>query len=206
MTIKLKSRPDAIGKMIGEAVSHLPDATMAFYTLVTARPDARPPLAEKLHTIETTADERYITLIRKVADTFITPYDRDDLYRMIEALDDVIDALDGAGQLLIDFDLDKAPKVLVDSARELVGMSEQARDAVDVIKKPRRLEKILFAINDHENRLDANYRQLVAGQLRPGCDPLVAMKWKILADEIEAASTNLDAFARTLAVAAIKET
>ena len=44
--VKFK-RPDAIAKMMSEAASHLPDATMAFYSLVSANPEARPALATK---------------------------------------------------------------------------------------------------------------------------------------------------------------
>ena len=86
-------RPDAIQKMMSEAASHLPDATMAFYSLVTANPEARPALAKKRrYWVE--ADERQVGLMRKVATTFITPYDREDIYGMFETLDDIVDSLD----------------------------------------------------------------------------------------------------------------
>lgn len=203
--VKLK-RPDAIAKMMSEAASHLPDATMAFYSLVTANPAARPALAGKLSKIEEEADERYVKLIRKVSTTFITPYDREDIFGMFETLDDIVDELDHAGRLVIDFEMLELPRELIDSATELVKMSEKARDATEFIKKPNKMEKALFAINEHENHLDTSYRRLLRNALTPGSDPIEALKLKILADSVEQAATNIESFTRALSIAAIKET
>ena len=203
--VKLK-RPDAIQKMMSEAASHLPDATMAFYSLVTAKPEARSGLADKLATIEDEADERQVKLLRKVSSTFITPYDREDIYRMFETLDDVVDSLDHAGKLIVCFDMQALPDEFTTSAKELVKMSEQARDATEFIKKPNKMEKALFAVNAHENRLDTAYRKMLCDTLVPGADPIHAMRLKILADSVEQAATRIEGFTRALMITAIKET
>ncbi len=204
--VKLKSKPDAIQKMVGDAVSRLPEVAVAFYTLVSAHPSARPALLQALSDLEQEADERYVKLVRKVADTFITPYDREDLYRMMEALDDIVDALDHCGQLVLDFEMDKLPDEFQSNAKELVGMCEQARDAVGLLKKPAKLEKVLFAINAHEQALDVGYRAMLRNAFADGADRMYALKMKTLADVVEEASARIDDFTRTLAVAAIKET
>lgn len=204
--MKLKARPDAIQKMIGDAVSHLPDAATAFYTLVTAKPAARPALLEELHRLEAEADERYVKLLRKVAKTFITPYDREDILRMIETLDDTIDTLDHAGFLVVGFKMGKLPDEFVKNAKELVFMCEQARDAVGLIKKPEKLEAVLFAVNRSENKLDDGYRKLLTDTLVDGADPIHAIRIKTLVDVVERASSSIEEFTHSLGVAAIKET
>ena len=206
MALKFKTKPDAIQKMLGDFVVNLPEAAEAFHALVSATPDGRAKLAEGIHSLEKEADVRYVKLVRKVAGTFITPYDREDLYEMIEAIDDVIDCLDHAAYLVVDFDMGKFPEEFLASTTELVGMSEQARDAVQYIKKQGKLEKALFAINEHENALDTNYRALLVKTLAPGADVIDVIKIKILADIVEQVATTLDNFTRTIAVAAIKET
>lgn len=207
--MKLKARQDVIIKIMGEAVAHLPDATIAFYTITSAKPDARPALSHGLGKIEQEADTRFRKLIRKVAATFITPHDRDNLYRMLEALDGVIDSLDHAGQLIVDFEMTALPPEFVANAKELVGMSEVARDGVDLIKKPNRtnkMEKTLYEISRHNNSLGLGYRKVLADALKPGSDPIEAVKLKTLADSVEHVASLIDAFTRTLAVVAIKET
>jgi len=203
--VKLKARQDVIIKMMTEAAALLPEATITFYTIATAKPDARPALSKALGKIEQEADDHFLKLIRKVATTFITPYDRDDLYRMLETLDDIIDSLDHAGQLIVDFDMAALPPAFVANAKELVGMSEVACEAVDLIKKPNKMEKALYEINRHENALDLGYRKVLADSLKPGSDPIEALKLKTLADAVENAASLIEDFTRTLSVAAIKE-
>ncbi|MEI6620618.1 MAG: DUF47 family protein [Actinomycetes bacterium] len=206
MTLKFKTKPDAVHKMLGDYVGTLPEAAEAFRALVSAKPEARADLADVIHAMETASEERCAKLVQKVAGTFITPYDREDLFEMIEAIDVVVDWLDHAAYLVVDFAIVSFPEDLLASATELVGMSEQARDAVQYIKKQGKLEKALFAINEHENTLDTNYRALLVKTLVPGVDVIEYIKIKVLADLIEQVATQLDAFTRTIAVAAIKET
>ena len=206
MAIKFKTKPDAIQKMIGESVVHLPVVATAFYTLASANPEGRAELADKLHKLEEEADERYVKTVRKVSETFITPNEREDIYNMMETLDDIVDCLDHAGHLIIDFNLQRLPGPFLKSATELVAMCDQARDAVGLLKKPAKLEKVFFAINTHENKLDQGYRALLREILVDGADPIHALKLITLADVVEQAATRIDDFTRTLAVAAIKET
>lgn len=204
--MKMKEKPDAIDKMIAVAVEHLPDATAAFHSLVSAKADMRPALAERLHEIEREADERYVVLVRKVAGSFITPFDREDIYTMVEVLDDVVDALDHCAHLVVDLKFGKLPDGLVESAAILVEMSETCRAMVGFIKKPNKLEKLLFAANECENRLDASHRQLLVDTLQPGADPIRALRVKLLADLVEDAATKLELFTRAVSIVAIKET
>ena len=205
MALKFKTKPDAVHRMLSEYVVSLPDTAQAFHTLVSSKPEGRPKLAEKIHEMGKTADEQYVKLIRRVAGTLIAPYDREDLYGMVEAIDDVIDSLDHAAYLVVGFKMGKFPEEFLASAVELVGMSEQARDSVQYIKKQGKLEKALQAINEHEKALDDNYRSLLINSMAPGVSGTDAMKLKVLADIIEQVSTQLDRFTRAVAVAAIKE-
>lgn len=204
--VKFKTKPDAIASMMEESVSHLPDATMAFFTLVSSNPAGRAKQLEKLSKYETDADERYIRLIRKVTDTFITPFDREDIYQMLETLDDVFDNLEHVATLVVEFELEELPQDLVNNAKLLVGMSEQVNEMLAYIKRPKKLEKALFAINEYENQLDVGHRKIICGALTPGSDPIVALKLKILTDGVEHIATRIEKFTRMLSVTAIKET
>ena len=204
--VKLKAKPDAIASMIQDSVALLPEATMAFFTLVSANPAGRDKLFEKLSDYEKASDERYVSLIRKVADTFITPYDREDIYRMLEALDDIFDTLEHVGRLVIDFGMQELPQELVNNAKLLVGMSEQVNEIPRYIKKPKKLEKALFAINEFENQLDEGHRKILVDALVGGSDPLQAAKLSILADGVERIASRIEVFTRSLSVTAIKET
>lgn len=200
------SRPDAIRKMIGQAVENLPDASATFVAMVTAEPGDRPKLLKRLHEIETAADEYNARLLRKVAKTFITPYDREDICNMVDKLDDVIDQLDHAGHLLVGFELDALPEQFAANARELLKMSKRARAAVELIKSPEQMDEALQAMSAHENTLDEGYRSLLVSTFVAGSDPIRDQQIKILAEIVESAATSLDKFGLALAVVTMKAT
>lgn len=203
--VKKPKARKTIQLLLQDAVSDLPLATAAFLKLVTAARDDRPSLAEGLHTVETTADSHYLELVHTVGSAFITPYDREDLYAMVEALDDVIDMLDHAGGLLARFDLDDLPPEVVDNARALHEMALVSQHTVDLIKKPAKLEQALVECNALENAMDSRYRDLLVRILEHE-DARYAIKVKILADSMEEAANRLDRFGRAVGLIAIKET
>lgn len=174
--------------------------------LVSASPEARGPLLERLHQIEAEADQEYVDLLRKVTSTFVTPFDREDLYEMIETVDDVIDVLDHTGSLIVGIGLGELPAQLVENARGLVTMSQVCARAPRLIKKPKKLEAVLFEVNAIENALDAGYRSVLIEALSVGSDPLEAMRIKTVADSVELASARMEQFIHALGVTAIKET
>ena len=203
-----KTKSDSIEKMLSRSAAFLPEATTAFYTLITAMPAARPNLLEKLHAVEQDSDERYVRVLRKTAGSFITPYDREDIFLMIETLDDVIDQLDHVGILVVGFEIDRVPHQLVLMAQELIGVSEQIKEAVGLLKKQNKLEKCLYAINSHFNTFDNSYRSLLISTLSTAdtMEPKETTKIIALGMGFERACQRLNDLTRALAVAAIKET
>ncbi len=200
-----KKRKSTVQSLLHDAVDSLPAATGAFVDLVTAAPGERAKLAERLHEVESAADERYLAIIRKVSESFITPYDREDIYQMVEALDDVVDQLDHAGALLARFKLGTLPDELVANAKSLNEMAEMSHQTVRLIKKPQQLERLLVDINVVENEMDDRYRDLLVEML-DDAKARDVIKIKTLADCIEAAATKLDQFGRSVGLIAIKET
>ena len=201
-----KSRPDAIQKMLTVAIDHLPQAASTFRELVAADPSERPAIRDKLCAIESEADEAYVTLIRKVVATFITPFDREDLYNMVETLDDIIDGLEQTGCLLTELDdLNLEPQLLI-NAELIEHMAIRAHDAVGHIKKPNKFEKDLTAVNRFENELDDAHRQLLVEALALETPTVQAQRTIRLADQMEAIASGIERFTRSLAVAAVKET
>ncbi len=200
-----KDKGEKVEKLLGKTVGFLPEIASVFADLVTADPADRPKFAQRLHELEAEADERYIKLVHRTADTFITPYDREDIYLMIESLDDVVDCLDQSGSLIVELPIDDLPESVVKASELLIDMSGYAAEAIDLIKKPKKLEETLLALGHAENELDVCYRATFKAGV-DSADPMYALKLLELAKEIEEAATSLEEFARALGVTAIKET
>ena len=202
----LKRKISDIEATILQLARLLPEAAEAFVELLKAPRGARITVASRLHDIEERADHVHDELVQKVGDTFITPYDREDIYLMLASLDDIFDRFDDTAKLLIAFDLDEYPNKLVLAARELEGMCEAAVKTVPLIKESRRMKEVRADMQKHEHRLDDLYCSFVAEALQPDANPITAMQMMIAADTIEEVAAEVEAFGRALRVMAIKET
>ena len=140
--------------------------------------------------------------MRKVSTTFVTPYDREDIYGMFgrwtTSLTPLITLV---GSSLTSrcsncrLNSSRAPKAREDER------ASTRRDRKYI--KPNKMEKALFAVNEYENALDTAYRRMLRDALAPGNDPIAALKVKILADSVEKPRpTSNDS--RALSIAAIK--
>lgn len=204
--MKFKSKTDPITRRIGELIELLPEATSAFADLVAADPKERPDLLETVKNVEKLSDTLYIELLRKVTDTFITPFDREDIYRIVENSDDVVDEIEHTSILIVELGMKKLPSAIEEGAIELHQMAQSIEKASRHLKKPKKMEKLLFEANACENRLDTLYRKSVIAALAEGTDPLEATRITVIAHSIELIASYLDNFTRALAVTAIKET
>ena len=66
-------------------------------------------VSERLTEVEHDSDQITHELYRKINSTFITPFDREDIYKLASSLDDVMDFIDEAGDLVVLYDLDSLP-------------------------------------------------------------------------------------------------
>ena len=202
----MKRKLTDIEKTILKLAELLPEAAEAFAELLKAPRGARITVATRLRDIEQQADDVHDHLVKKVGDTFITPYDREDIYLMLASLDDIFDRFDDTAKLLVAFDLDEFPNKLILAAAELEGMCEAAVKAVPLIKETRKMTEVRAEMKQHEHRLDDLYCSFVVEALSPEADPITSMRLMVAADTIEEVAAEVESFARALRVMAIKET
>ena len=71
--------------------------------------EKRRELAKRIGAIESEADELLGQLIRRIDDMFVTPYDRGDLQELANKLDDAMDEIEEATDLIILHDVQEFP-------------------------------------------------------------------------------------------------
>ena len=204
--MKIKSRPDAIARLMTDHVAMLPEATRLFAAILAAGAPDRAALLTELNTIEQRADDHMAGLLTKIEDTFITPFDREDLLSTAELLDDAIDGLDQTADLLVRFELKKLPQSFIACSADLQEMADLTVVAAQIIKKPKKFRKQWDAVSELENRLDTRHAEIIADVLSGDRDVFEAMKLKDLAESIEHIANLIDHFVVSIARTAIKET
>jgi predicted phosphate transport protein (TIGR00153 family) len=147
-----------------------------------------PPDASRIDIIRD-AEHRCDTLthdtIQRLHRTFITPFDREDLYTMATTLDTVMDAIDHAASLVRNYRITHVPS----GARELVHTVTQSAErlnaAMDALAKGQPVQPHAVEINRLENEADHAYQRAIQHLFDTVTDPIVLIKSKDLLDVLE---------------------
>ena len=130
--------------------------------LLGAGPAERPAIAERMRAAEHECDEVTHAIFREVNSTFVTPFDREDIYRLASSLDDVLDHMDAAVDLVVLYNLGELPRELADQVEVLERAAEVTAEAMPQLRGLRNLEEYWIEINRLENQADQVYRKLLA--------------------------------------------
>lgn len=165
-------------------------------------------ISERLVEVEHDSDHITHALYKKINTSFITPFDREDIYRLGSLLDDVMDHLEGVGSLLYLYGLTRLP-ALPREMHDLVDvLAQQAKLTADMMPRLRSmkdLEDYWIECNRLENEGDRAYRMLLVRLFSGEYDALTVLKMKEVADELEAACDGFEHVANTVETISVKE-
>jgi uncharacterized protein len=130
-------------------------------------------------------------LIGLVNRTFVTPFDRDDIFRLATALDDVCDLIDEAALNLELYDVRRIPERAREQANVIRQSAHQLDEGVKKLEGFRDVSAELREIRDLEDEGDRLVRLAVAELFRSGQDAISIIRWKDLYEQLEEA---VDAF------------
>lgn len=201
-----KRKPESLSRLIGESIRPLPEASVAFYTLATAGPQARPGLLVKLRALGADADSRHVKALRKSTGSFKTPLNHEDVLKLAEAAVDYIDQLGHVAILLVGYKMGSLPKPLISMSKALIGAAEELALAAGLLKKHAKFERHLSVINKHLNDFKDQYRALLIDLLATDAAPNPdAARIASLGAGLERANMLLADLTRSLVVTAGKE-
>ncbi|SDT73018.1 DUF47 domain-containing protein [Jiangella sp. DSM 45060] len=165
----------------------------------------RADLAVRLKEVEHQGDEHTHDIIRRVNSTFVTPFDREDIYRLSSALDDVLDDVDAALDLMVLYRVGELPSGVGDLVDVLARAAELTAEAMPRLRTPSELTDYWIEVNRLENQADQDYRRLLARIFSGEYDALTVHKLKDVVDTLESAVDGFETVANIVEQIAIKE-
>ncbi len=191
--------------LLAESASHLvTGATLLGQTLGASKSE-RKQLAKQMSETEHLADDATHAIIKRLNQTFITPFDRDDIYGLASTLDDCMDYMDEAADLIVLYKLNEIPARLADQVEILQRMSELTAEAMPKLRSMNELEEFWVEINRLENQADKIYRKLLSQLFDEISDPILLMKLKEVVVILEEAADAFERVANTVETIALKE-
>src|SRR6476620_1495337 len=162
--------------------------------------------SQRIKRLEHACDELTHTISTKLNKSFITPFDREDIYLMSSALDDIVDLIDDAARAFIIFDVGEIRHYARDFAGVIERMAEQLREIVGTLQKPKNITQRLIEIHRLENDGDDIYHAAVAELFHDERDPMNVIKWKEIYEKLEAAVDRCENVANIIESVIIKHT
>jgi predicted phosphate transport protein (TIGR00153 family) len=204
---KLRPSDDAFYDFFSKAAANLVRGTELLTELALPGADVQ-SISERLVEVEHDSDAITHELYNKINTSFITPFDREDIYRLGSQLDDIMDHLEAVGSLLYLYGLTKLPS-LPREVHDIVNvLDEQAKltaSAMPRLKSMKNLKEYWVECNRLENEGDRAYRMLLVRLFSGEYDALTVLKMKEVADELEAACDAFEHVANTVETIAVKE-
>jgi len=157
--------------------------------------------AARIKEIEHETDVITHTCVERLHRTFITPFDRDDIHRLITRMDDVMDYIDSAAIAVVLYELTEMTPPARELADVLVRSTESVAVAVSGLKNVKQSKAILDAcieVNRLENEGDEILRSALAELFRGAKDPLLVLKWKEVYEALENATDRCEDVANVI--------
>lgn len=205
MRLRLTPRNASFFDQLAESAAFLVVGAELLSELLGAPPAGRKEIASRLRDAEHGADEATHTIMRNLNQTFVTPFDRDDIYRLASGLDDCMDAMEEAGDMVVLYGVDTLPDLVITQVDVLRRCAELTADAMPRLRTMKNLAEYWVEINRLENEGDRTYRRLVAAMFNDGMDPIELMKLKYVVDTLEAAADAFEKVANLVETIALKE-
>ncbi|MGH3320858.1 MAG: DUF47 domain-containing protein [Streptosporangiaceae bacterium] len=204
MRLRLTPREDSYYGMFADSANNLVTGVRLLVDLIGDSAD-RDRIAEQMRACEHQGDEYTHRIMRRLNESFITPFDREDIYRLASTLDDVLDFMDAAVDLVVLYRLERLPKEVIKQVEVLERAAELTAEAMPRLRSMRDLAEYWIEINRLENQADQVYRRLLAQLFGGDYDALTVLKLKEVIDQLEGAADAFEHVANTVESIAVKE-
>jgi predicted phosphate transport protein (TIGR00153 family) len=192
VALKFKPVDTAFYELLTQLAAHMVDGAVLLAEMLGDGND-REAIAARMREAEHEADETTHEIIRRVNSTFITPFDREDIYSLASGLDDVMDFMEEAVDLVNLYEVEKLPGEMAQQVEVLQRCAELTAEAMPRLQSMKNLEEYWIEVNRLENAGDKSYRRILAKLFSGSYEALDVLKLKDIVDSLEHA---IDAFER----------
>jgi predicted phosphate transport protein (TIGR00153 family) len=161
---------------------------------------------DEIHRIEREGDELTHAILTKLNQTFITPFDREDIHQLASKLDDVLDFINAAGARIVMYRITAPPPAAGELAKIILMQSQELQKAVSLMQKNGNILAHCVEINRLENEADMVAQQAIARLFEYEKDPINLIKVKELLEFLERATDKAEDVANVLETVVLKNT
>ena len=202
--VRLIPRDTSFFELFAAMSNNLIDAARALVDLFADYHNVEAKI-EEIRRIEHRGDEMTHSIMRKLNQTFITPFDREDIHTLASSLDDVVDFINAACARIVMYRITDPPAEAGQLARLILAQCEELEKAVSLLqKKSDDVLRHCVEINRLENEADQVSRVAIARLFDHETNPITLIKIKELLEFLETATDKAEDVADVLETVVLK--
>jgi len=196
-------RDNTFFEMFSQMAENLIAGARTLVGLFTDYTDLDAKVAE-IRRIERVGDEMTHAVLTKLNQSFITPFDREDIHQLTSSLDDVLDLMNAACARIIMYRITNPPPVALELSRVILLQSQEVQRALSLLRKNGDILTHCVEINRLENEADVVSRAAIGQLFDQEKDPITLLKGKELIEFLELATDKAEDVANVLETIVLK--
>jgi uncharacterized protein Yka (UPF0111/DUF47 family) len=201
--MRLVPRNHHLLDLLAQAAHNLVEISDLLVDLFSGFP-ASLPISEEIRAREAVGDDLTHQLTRLLDNSFVVPYDREDLHALSGRLDDVCDHIDEAASQMVVYGVRHVPATAVAQAVVVRDACRALALAVDRMDDSEAASPYLVEVHTLENAGDALLREAIRDLFAGNTDALVVIRWKDIHEQLESAIDACESAAHVLESAFLK--
>jgi uncharacterized protein len=201
--MRLIPREQKFFRMFADVSENLIEGTRLLHDMLK-NPVNLQSRTKRLQEVEHRGDEMTHNIIRMLNQTFITPFDREDIHRLTSSLDDVLDFVNGAAVRMALYRITAPPPAAAELSALIVSQSEALSKGVSLLESNKKVLDHCTEVNRLENEADRISRRAIAELFDQEKDPIQLIKIKELYEVLETATDKAEDAANVLEAVVLK--
>lgn len=153
---------------------------------------------KRIKDVEHSCDEITHALTTKLNKSFITPFDREDIFTLAVALDDVMDYIDAGARAIVMYGIKDVNDHARHFAKVIQVQAMELNSAVSKLSKPDDINQHIVEIHRLENEADDVYYRAIGELFNNGTDATTIIKLKELYEILENATDRCEQVANII--------
>ena len=206
MAFSFLPREDEYFVFFSQMTEKIQQASNSLVEMMQDKTESFEAHAKRIKDIEHECDELTHRVTTKLNKSFITPFDREDIFALSVALDDVCDYIDAGARAILMYDIKTLSDHAKDFAKVIQGLAIEINSAVSMLSKPVGLNQHIVEIHRLENEADDIYFRAIGELFVSQTDPIAVIKWKELYEILENATDHCERVANIIESIFLKHT
>lgn len=208
MAFSFLPREDEYFTLFSQITAKIQEASNALVEMMQSPRAEFEMHVKRIKDAEHACDDLTHKVTTKLNSSFITPFDREDIYELSVALDDVCDYIDAGARVVLMYNIQQISEHAKHFAKVIQGQSMEMNSAVSMLKKPnhKEINKHLVEIHRLENEADDVYFRAIGELFNNNHDAVDIIKWKEFYEILEASTDRCESVANIIESIVIKHT